>query len=56
MLRTLEVRTWCRAVFTGVGFGRRGSIAHAGVVVQTGFAVLAGFAIAFAAVAAITVA
>ena len=56
LLRTLEVRTWCRAVFTGVGFGCRGSIAHAGVVVLTGFAVLACFAIAFAAVAAITVA
>mgnify|MGYP007053434067 CR=1 FL=1 len=45
LLRTLKVRAWCRAVFTGVGFGCRGGIAHGGVVVLTGLAVLAGFAI-----------
>ena len=45
LLRTLEVRAWCR-----------GGIAHGGVVVLTGLAVLACFAIALAAVAAITVA
>ena len=56
LLRTLEVRAWCRAVFTGVGFGCRGCIAHGGVIVLTGLAVLACFAIALAAVAAITVA